>query len=210
MAGGLLLLGLAIHRPWKRLAVLLVVAVVLGGLGLGGWALWANRPAHAGASDRWVNVMTGFGAAAAGAGVVAGGVLAARYGRRASVSISATAEPLPDGGFIVAARPIVRGVGIFRVKFHGPNGALIRVREVYLSTTDSGMDQGEFWEQAAVFGEQYAEPNEELPTTVLFRLYKPDPAVVGWVVWVGIEAPTRFLSTTTSWADRIFVPRPKN
>jgi hypothetical protein len=174
---------------------------------------WAHYFVATSSSDRWLNIMTGLGAAGAvvaGVGVVVGGIFAWRYGRKASVSISATPHEVPDG-VILATRPVVKGVGLFRVKFHGPKGASVQVREVRLDdSATSGLRLDRQWEQEAVFGEQHADGGEELPTTVMFRLQEPDPAVVGWVVWVSIQAPTRWMpGSSESWADRIFVPRPK-
>lgn len=48
----------------------------------------------------------------------------------------------------------------------------------------------------------------------MFRLRKPADQVVGWMVWLEIQASRRWIrivpNATGSWADRIFVPRPVN
>jgi membrane associated rhomboid family serine protease len=94
-------------RRWGLRATfaLVVVAVAVWVV----WALWINQPSATPATptDRWLDVMTGVGAATAAVGVVVGGAWALLYGRKASVSISAEAHPLPDGGAILTARPLV-------------------------------------------------------------------------------------------------------
>jgi hypothetical protein len=199
---------------WKP-AVVLVVS--LAGLGtFAWWALWGNQTTKvAGGSDRWLNFALGLAGIATAAGVAGGAYLAARYGRRASISIRATVEALDDGGVIIAARPVVKAVGLFRVNFHGPRGALVRVREHLLVDPDespTGMKQGLYWELVAVFEEQFAEAGEELATTVLFRLPPArDRKVVGWIVAVAIESPTRWMpGSSGAWGDKIFVARPQS
>jgi hypothetical protein len=50
--------------------------------------------------------------------------LAARYGRRASVSLSGEVGLLPrDLGVVFVIRPVVRGVGVFKVAFRERLGA---------------------------------------------------------------------------------------
>jgi hypothetical protein len=172
------------------------------------WALWGNLPSRGPAPppDRWVNVMTGVGAAVAATGILTGGVIAWLYGRKASVSITAKVHRTADG-VILATRPLIKAVGIFRVRFQGPHGASVQVRELHLDDNAlAGLRLGDQWEQAAVFGEQHADGGEQLPTTVIFRIRNPAPTVVGWVVWVTVQAPTRWVpNASESWADRIFV-----
>jgi hypothetical protein len=107
----------------------------------------------------------------------------------------------------------VKAVGLFRVKFHGPTGALIRVGELYLAEPEesdgTGLKEGRVWEQPAIFGAQFAEGGEELSTPAIFRLPPLPDSVIGWSVSVGIRAPVRWLpGSTGAWGDRIFVPRP--
>jgi hypothetical protein len=168
-------------------------------------------------SDHWLNVMTGLGAAAAVLAFLGGAYLAARYGRRASISIDADITELPDRSVLIAARPVVNAVGLFRVKFHGPSGAVIRVREVYAvepSVSPKGLWEGEFRLAPAIFGDddenqQFVESGEALKTTVLFRVLVPD-GVIGWMVAVSIKAPTRWMpGSSGAWGDKIFLSRPK-
>jgi len=202
-------------RPIPRWVAKVVVAVFVtiaaGAFGVWlWWALWGNHsPQGTPPPDRWLNVMMGLGAVAAVLAFFGGAYLAARYGRRASVSISAVPHLIPDG-VVVATRPVVKAVGVLKVKFHGPRGALVRVAEVYLAPKEaSGLKEGRHWEEVAVFGEQFAEAGEELATTTLFRLPPLPPSVIGWRVSVGIQAPTRWMpGSSTSWTDRIFVERP--
>jgi hypothetical protein len=165
----------------------------------------------------WLNIVTGLGAGSAVLAFLGGVYLAARYGRRASISITADVSELPDGNMLIAARPVVNAVGFFRVKFHGPTGAVIRVREVYaveLSVSPTGLWEGEFRLAAAIFGEdgedkQFAESGEALKTTVLFRVPAPD-GVIGWMVVVSIKAPTRWMpGSSGAWGDKVFVARPE-
>lgn len=157
----------------------------------------------------WFIIVTSMGAVAATAGVVAGSVLAALYGRRASASLTATAST-GDLHVVLAARPVVRAVGIFRVKFHPERGARVRVQEVYID--DSGdlklaerrWDKTTGWER-----QQYVDAGEELTTTVVFRLPLPTLRVVGWQVFLNVDAPRRRTApgATSAWSDQVFVPR---
>ena len=47
--------------------------------------------------DHWVNVLTALGAGAAFVGFVLGAIFTGRYGRRASISLTAEAVPMPGG-----------------------------------------------------------------------------------------------------------------
>src|ERR1700728_2570524 len=148
LAAGLLLLGLGLwvwgappndsqvdrRTPprWHRLALLALAFGLGDALAWAGWGLWGSGP-HSG--DRWLSVMTGFGATTAGVGVLAGALLAWRYGRRASLSIKAKAHPVPGGSFLIAARPSVRAVGVFGVRFRATNGSTVRVAEVWVDDT---------------------------------------------------------------------------
>jgi hypothetical protein len=203
------------HRTFWVVAawVLVAASFLVGGLWIW-WAIWGNHPPVGNpAPDRWLNLVLGLAAVATVAGVVGGAYLAAQYGRRASISIAATIVPLEVGGVVVAARPVVKAVGLFRVRFHGPHGALVRVRELRLvdpSELPTGMKEDRYWEAVGVFGDQFAEGGEELTTTVMFRLPSIPHQVVGWIVAVGIEAPTRWVPRSSgAWGDKIFVPRPK-
>jgi hypothetical protein len=182
------------------------------------WHHWA-RVVHDPSSppDHWLNVVLGLAAVAAVLAFVGGGYLAARYGRRASISIKADVTELPDHSVLIAARPVVNAVGLFRVKFHGPRGAVIRVRNVYAvepSVSPKGLWEGEFQLAPAIFGDddetqQFVESGEALKTTVLFRVLVPD-GVIGWMVAVSIKAPTRWMpGSSGAWGDKVFLGRPK-
>lgn len=175
------------------------------------WALWINSASHAPNTDRWLAFMTGVGAMTAAVGVVIGGVWAFLYGRKASVSISAEAHPLASGEIILSARPIVRGAGLFRVRFYGADAAqAVMVCELHLDdSADSGTrlsrDQ---WGQRAPFGDQHADGGEAVPTTVVFRLWAPAETVVGWMVFLNLRASRRWVpNATQAWGDRVFVAR---
>jgi hypothetical protein len=148
--------------------------------------------------------VTGLGAGATFAGVAVGAYLAAMYGRRGSVSVSGVAHALPSG-VVVTARPCVKAVGLFRVKFQEEGGATVRLTELCKVGLD--LKEGFEWEQSGVFGQQYVDAGEELRTTVIFQ---PGlrPEVVGWNLYLRVEATTRlFKSRTGWWADQVFVPR---
>jgi uncharacterized membrane protein len=214
---------------WRRVAVAAAAVALLIGVAYWlWWALWDNQQkAGSPATDRWLNVMLGLGAASAVLAFLGGAYTAARYGRRASISVSAKTM-LHTSGVVLSVRPKVRAIGIFRVRFHGPRGAVIRVAEWYVPAGhDSALglnpqhpeapalERGRVWEHAAVFGEpggreeQFAEGGEELSTTSDFLLPLPSPSTVGWSVNLFIVAPSRwFPGSSGSWADRVFVPRP--
>jgi hypothetical protein len=126
----------------------------------------------------WLTIVTGLGAVATAAGVAAGACLAMRYGRRASVSVSAKAYPTLTG-IVIATRPVVKAVGIFRVKFHGPKGAVVKVTEIYINDSRELQD-GLSRDRDAVFGTQFVEAGEELTTTSVFPPTSPSPRVIGF------------------------------
>ena len=154
----------------------------------------------------WLSIVTGIGAIATTAGVATGAVLAALYGRRASVSVTASPHVTPSG-IIVTARPVVKAVGLFRVKFHATEGVTVRLAEVYIDNSE--LKEGQFWSESRAFDQQYVDAGEELPTTVVFPPVNPSPSVIGWMVYLNVAAPTRLAKTRSAyWADQVFVPRP--
>ena len=156
--------------------------------------------------DHWLNVVTGVGAIAATLGVAGGAILTFLYGRRGSASVSAVVHDTPYG-FIIAARPLVKAVGLFRVTFHKENGVVVRLTEVKV-LEDGELGQGESWQHTKTFDQEYADPGEELTTTITFTPTKPEARVVGWLVYLQVRAPARFERLRTSrWADQIFLPR---
>jgi hypothetical protein len=154
----------------------------------------------------WLTIVTGLGAFATAAGVATGAVLAVLYGRRASVSVTASPHVTPSG-VVVAARPVVKAVGIFRVKFHATEGALVRLTEVYIEQGE--LKEGRSWTETGAFDQQYVDAGEELPTTVIFPPISPPGSVIGWLVYLKIAAPTRLAKFRSAWwMDQVFVPRP--
>lgn len=97
--------------------------------------------------------------------------------------------------------------------FYGGAAATVDVRELHLDDdAESGTQLSvEKWTEVAAFGEQHADGGEEVRTTVVFRLRKPADDVVGWMVWLDIQASRHWVrmvpNATGSWADRIFIPR---
>jgi hypothetical protein len=154
----------------------------------------------------WLTIVTGLGSLATAAGVITGATLAVLYGRKASVSITASPHATPSG-VVVAARPIVKAVGIFRVKFHATEGVIVRLTEVYIE--EGELKEGRFWTKTGAFGQQYVDAGEELPTTVVFPPIRPPGSVIGWLVYLKVAAPTRLMRFRSAWwMDQVFVPRP--
>ena len=193
---------------WKIVGVLAATAVGTGLLIWLGWALWGRPAKSAPPSDRWFTVVTGISAVGALAAVATGALFAVRYGRRASVEVTAKAHPR-TGGVLVAVRPTVKAVGVFPVKFHKTRGAIIRVTELYVGGDGRILD-ARHWDQSNIFGPEFVEPGETLATSSVFPLPPPTLSTIGWRVSVEVAAPTRFLSSSGAWADQIFVPLPKN
>jgi hypothetical protein len=153
----------------------------------------------------WVDGSEAIGAILTAAAVVAGAVFAVMYGRRATVTISAEVHR-SHGRVILAARPSVCAVGLFRLRFHEPEGAGVVVTEVIATDEPYVLADGRHWNAEFVFGPSFVEGGETLTTTVTFDLGPLPPNVAGWRVSLGIDV-TRILSDW-SWADQVFVPVP--
>jgi hypothetical protein len=194
----------AVRKAWKAavgFSALLVVGTLI-------WAVWFTGPS--GTPDRWFVVVTGTGAIAATIGVAVGGGAALLYGRRASASLSAKVEPIVDSNkVILVARPVVKSVGLFRVKLHGNNS--IEVRECRLDPdSEFGLStvSTPFWTASEIFGEQQIDGGEELTTSQVFLLRAPPPDVVGWLVGLNVQATRWLPSASDEWEDQVFVPKP--
>jgi hypothetical protein len=158
-------------------------------------------------SDTWLNIVLGAAAIATVLGFAGGLYLAVRYGRKLSVAISGETHPTPTG-VVIAARPSVRAVGVFRVHFNEERGAVIRATEVYIND-DGDLTDGRYWERDDVFGASFVEGGEELTTTTLFQLPEPVSRLVGWRLSIEIRIRNRFIpGSSWSWADQVFVPKP--
>jgi hypothetical protein len=154
----------------------------------------------------WLSIVTGLGAIATTAGVVTGAVIAVLYGRKASVSLTAFPH-VTERGTVVTARPIVKAVGLFRVKFRPTEGVTVRLTEVYVEGGE--LREGRSWTADGAFGQQYVDAGEELPTTVVFPPMNPPGSVIGWLVYLKIAAPVRLAKFRGAWwMDQVFVPRP--
>lgn len=162
--------------------------------------------ASAAPTDHWLNLATGSGGVAAVIGLVAGGFFTARYGRRASLSLSATATKRPDGGYVIAARPKIKAVGVFRVRLlKGNAGSTVMVAEV--SNDEQGrLKKGTIYPATGFMGESFVEGGEVLATTALVSVPAPDSATTGWAVWVQLCVPNRFLrlGRVERWVDHLF------
>jgi hypothetical protein len=158
------------------------------------------------AGHDWLAIVTGLGAIATAAGVVTGAVVAVLYGRKASVSVTASPH-VTESGIVVTARPIVKAVGLFRLMFHEIEGVTVRLTEVYVE--DGELKEGRFWTADGAFGQQYVDAGEELQTTVVFPPMNPPGSVIGWLVYLKIAAPTRLARFRGAWwMDQVFVSRP--
>jgi hypothetical protein len=158
----------------------------------------------AAAPDHLFNIVTGVGAAAGALGVAAGAFFAARYGRRASVSLTASVLSTQKG-FVIVARPSVRAVGVFRVRFVQGTGSKVIVFEMYQD--DKGEPQPALsYPRLNVFGEAFVDGGEELVTTTLIPVPVPPASVIGWAVWFQVHAPNRFLRFR--WLTRAIARRP--
>jgi hypothetical protein len=159
------------------------------------------------AGHDWLSIVTGIGAIAATAAVVTGAVVAVLYGRKASVSVTASPS-VTEWGIVVAARPVVKAAGLFRVKFRATEGVTVRLTEVYVEGGE--LKQGRSWTADGAFGQQYVDAGEELPTTVVFPPMNPPASVIGWLVYLKIAAPARLAKVRGAWwMDQVFVPRPE-
>lgn len=195
------------NRKWLWLLVLPVAALVALGCGFG----W-GRTVEIFGDHHWATIVTGVGALIAATGILVGGSYATLYGRRASVSLSAEADKIPDA-FLVATRVRVKAVGVLRVKFHETVGATVRLSEARIG--DDGRlhveseDSGRSWAETKAFAQQYVDPGEELSTTITFGPLYPEESVVGWMAFVYIYAPTRLTRVRIAYSvDRIFIARP--
>jgi len=159
--------------------------------------------------DHLYDFLTAGGATAGIVGVALGAGFTFLYGRRASVSIAAKPHETPNG-LVIATRPTVKAVGVFRVKFRNRDGIVVRLVEVYVDGNgDLQEDEETAREHTGAFEQQYVDPGEELTTTVTFSPTNPPESVIGWTVYLGISAPTRLARFRTGWwADQIFVARP--
>ena len=162
-----------------------------------------HAPAH---GDPWLNVALGAAAIVTILGFAGGLYLAVRYGRRLSVSVTAEAYSTPSG-VVLAVRPSVRAVGLFRVKLAKGTGATLKVTEMYIDNAPS-LQGARHWIEADVYGDSYVEGGEDLRTTTNFLVPNPVDRVVGWRVSVEINIKKRILPGSSSgWGDQIFVPK---
>lgn len=180
------------------------------------------HPAAAGAAplpppDHWLNVMMGLGAVAAVLGLMGAVYVAGRYGRRASVSLAEAKAYEVPAGTLVVARPSIRSVGVFRIRFLKQLGSVVTAYETGVNE-DGSLPRGHQRSQTDLFGDSFVEGSEELVTTATLLLPEPSPSVVGWTVYLEIRARHRFLYFIFKmipkvrdrgylWTDQVFIPR---
>ncbi len=161
--------------------------------------------------DHWLNVVVGLGAISGLLAVAVGGFFTARYGRRGSVSISATYFESPQIWAIIA-RPSIKGVGVFRIRI---GHSRVAVEVVRFDADGRFLSSGSPIVQEDIFAESFVEGGEELLTTVLVPVGEPDEYVQGWFARIQIRAQPRFLrgevlgrfrDRDSYWYDTVFVP----
>jgi hypothetical protein len=155
-------------------------------------------------SDTWLNVALGVAAILTAVGFIGGLYLAIRYGRKVNISVSGVAYTTASG-IVVAARPIVHVVGVFRIRFAAAD---VTATEVYIN--DSGkLEDGRIWTNDKIFGLAFVEGGETLGTTSAFILPIPLPRVIGWRLSAEVATLNRLSpGTNWSWSDQVFVPKP--
>lgn len=137
--------------------------------------------------------MTGLGAALGGLAVVIAAIFALRYGRRASVSISARVRS-SEAGLFIEARPSVKAVGAFRVKFRkGAEGSTVTVTQMWQDMNGTINEGLTYPPENSVFGDSFVDGGEELLTTTLIPIPGvTQRSVIGWTVWFEVRGAGRF------------------
>ncbi|HEY1829876.1 MAG TPA: hypothetical protein VGG38_06520 [Acidimicrobiales bacterium] len=108
-----------------------------------------------------------------------GGILVAIYfGRKATVSVSATASHY-DGRVALAVRPSVTAIGYFKFRIRE---SIVSAVEMVRVVADGPLveNQDEPWEVIGVFGNQFAFGGETLATTTVVDAGEPPESVAGW------------------------------
>jgi len=147
--------------------------------------------------------------------LVAGLILARRYGRTAAGGVAGNAYPRQQG-LVMSVRVSVRAVGLSRLRFSDDESSpTIRVTEVH--TAEEELRDGESWTAKLVdMKEEVIDPGEEVSRTKLFPLPPPVDSLVGWRIefkfGVGQTAHRwrRSRPSPWLWAEEVFVPRPRS
>ena len=105
----------------------------------------------------WTDFFTAAGSTAAVAAAAGGAYASVRYGRRATVQVSAGAVQR-SGVTVVVVRVSVRAAGFFRLKIHEDRPSTVRVTEVW--ALRDGLADGLYWETGGLFEERFVEPGE--------------------------------------------------
>jgi hypothetical protein len=157
---------------------------------------------------QWTEIADAAGGIAAVVGVVGGAAIAVLYGRKATANVTAEVHE-KDGEYVLAARPAISAAGVFRLKFAVADGITVRTTEVI--RTDTGLEDGQWWDGEGVFEKAFVEGGETLTTMVLFLLGQTFPGLVGWRVSFGVNVERMlFGGPGWSWADQAFVPVPES
>ncbi len=129
------------------------------------------------------------------------------YCRKATAIVAGEAHRA-GGDVLIAARPSVRAVGIFRLRFGQDGGSWLRLTEI--ERGPDSLVSGRQWDQPiSVFGAgSFVEAGETLTTTVVFDVGRPDEAVLGWRLSFGISVGRFRKAQDWAWADRMFIPVP--
>lgn len=162
--------------------------------------MWPTTP-----PDHLLNFVLGGAAVLTILGVTVGGWFGLRYGRRASVSLTATVDER-EGGCLVVIRPSIKAVGILRVKFKkGAAGSQVDIVELKRPATGQ-IQMAMIPGARGVFGDSFLEGGEDLLTTVIVPVRSPSDDVVGWAVELRVHAPNRFLRF--GWLGHLLRARP--
>ena len=169
----------------------------------------------------WLQIALLLGALATFVGAVTTFVLAARYGRKANVSIDAAAHERASRT-IVAVHPSIRAVGVFSLRIEAdstwvtvtevlrPFGGTARDSRQWINKTIFATDaDGKGGEEGVAVGEERVAPGETVSKVVLFDVGHPPVELLGWRVSCGVEARRAWSRTGVwVWADSVFVPAP--
>jgi hypothetical protein len=141
------------------------------------------------------------------AGVIAGlggSWFALMYGRKANATVTATAQLTPHLEVVLGVRPTVSGVGLFRTKLLGTS----RLHVTQVVSGPDGLSLGTPWMNTFEWPAPFIVPGETLSTEVVFDLGAARAEVVGWRVYLFVDA-RRLSAAKGQWGDRIYVSAPK-
>jgi hypothetical protein len=141
-------------------------------------------------SDHWLNIVLGVAGILTGVAVVFGAAFTLRYGRVASVSVTATPKLIHEG-ILVVVRPSIKAAGVLAVKMFRGRGSLVTVAEVIQAGNAINLQTS--IETENVFEDSFVVGGEELLTTTIVPMPRLSEALLGWSVELKVYAPNRIL-----------------